>query len=475
MTDDRTKRQRRAEPPQDVAAEEAALGAAMLDPDACAEVLDRLAAEDFYRPAHRTVFEAIRALHRQGRPVDAVTVGGELSAAGVLADVGGGPFLHTLIASVPTAAAAGTYAAQVAKLSRCRRLIDAGYRIAQLAGEETDPDRAESLVRELLAGEGRGGSAGRVERFTARLLTVAQLVAQDPPEVLIGDLLYRSTLAVLFGLPGSYKTFTALDWALCVAAGLPWQAREVRGGGVLYVAAEGSAGLGQRIEAWVEGFAAGIPERFRVYPGAVNLLVPEERDTLAAWAAANRPALIVLDTLARSMVGGDENSARDMGQVIDSADLIRRASAATVLGIHHTTKDGTSIRGSSALQGAADTLIEAKADGRVVTLRCEKQKDATPFEPVRLRADQVPLAKGESVVLRGFGGLHVRTALEAHEEAVRAALTDDFARTGASRKVLCEHLSLSESQVSRAVNALAKRGAVVNIGSDKRPLWKAAP
>ena len=312
----------------------------------------------------------------------------------------------------------------------------------------------------------------RAEQFGAKLLTVAALLTMEPPEPLIGDLLAHNTLAVLYGPPGSYKTFVALDWALCVAGGLPWQGREVRAGPVLYVAAEGSAGLGTRVEAWVEGFRADPPGRFRAYPDTVNLREASQRDTLAEWATTDRPGLVVFDTLARSMVGGDENSARDMGELIDGAEQVRAASGATVLLVHHTTKDGTSIRGSSALQGAADTLVEAKADGRLVTLSCAKQKDAAPFEPVRLRAEPVELAKGSSVVLRAFEGLQARAANERHEQAILQTLQTDYSETGASNKTLREGMGLGESTVSRAVNALLKRGAIVNVGPKGRPVWK---
>jgi AAA domain-containing protein len=314
----------------------------------------------------------------------------------------------------------------------------------------------------------------RAEQFAAKLLTVAALLTMEPPEPLIGDLLAHNSLAVLYGPPGSYKTFVALDWALCIAGGLPWQGRGVRAGPVLYVAAEGSAGLGARVEAWVEGFRADPPARFRAYPDTVNLREAGQRDTLAEWATTDRPGLVVFDTLARSMVGGDENSARDMGELIDGAEQVRAASGATVLLVHHTTKDGTSIRGSSALQGAADSLVEAKADGRLVTLSCAKQKDAASFEPVRLRAEPVALAKGSSVVLRAFEGLQARAANERHEQAILQTLQTEYSETGASNKTLREGMYLGESTVSRAVNALLKRGAIVNVGPKGRPIWKVA-
>jgi replicative DNA helicase len=74
-------------PPHDITAEEAVLGAAMLSSDALATILERLAEDDFYRPAHRTVFAAVRDLRHRGTPVDAVTVAAELARAGALADV----------------------------------------------------------------------------------------------------------------------------------------------------------------------------------------------------------------------------------------------------------------------------------------------------------------------------------------------------------------------------------------------------
>jgi hypothetical protein len=150
-----------------------------------------------------------------------------------------------------------------------------------------------------------------------------------------------------------------------------------------------------------------------------------------------------------------------------------------VLLVHHTGKDGIDVRGSSALRGAANTMIKVEAEGRVVRLINQapagKQKDAVPFDTVSLVAESVTLAKGESVVLRAFDGPAQTAAADRYLKAVRAALADDFAQTGASRKVLCEHTGLSESQVSRAANALLKLGAIRNEGSKTRPIWKIAP
>src|SRR5215218_7724171 len=94
-------------PPHNVEAEESVLGSMLLSKDAIAEVLELLREDDFYRPAHRTVFRSVLELYGHG---DAVTVQEELRRNGALADIGGAPFLHTLVASVPTAANAAYYA-----------------------------------------------------------------------------------------------------------------------------------------------------------------------------------------------------------------------------------------------------------------------------------------------------------------------------------------------------------------------------
>jgi hypothetical protein len=260
--------------------------------------------------------------------------------------------------------------------------------------------------------------------------------------------------------------------------GLPWQGREVRGGEVLFVAAEGAPGLGLRVTAWLSAVRIAAPRRLRVFPEPIDLRDARMVAIVAAWAAEVRPALIVFDTLARSMPGGDENSAKDMGELIDGADRIRAASGAAVLLVHHTGKDGIDVRGSSALRGAASTMVKAEADGAVVTLRNEppagKQKDAVPFATVRLKAETAAVdGSPGSVVLRAFGALQASSAQERYETAILQSLQEVFSETGASTKLLAEHLTLTASTVSRAVNALARRGIIANAGSKARPLWTA--
>src|ERR1700759_2849763 len=119
-------------PPQDIAAEQSVLGGMMLSKDAIADVIEVLRVNDFYRPAHELVYEAILDLYGRGEPADAVTVAAELTKRGELGQIGGPAYLHTLLSSVPTAANAGYYARIVRERAVLRRLVTAGTRIVQL-------------------------------------------------------------------------------------------------------------------------------------------------------------------------------------------------------------------------------------------------------------------------------------------------------------------------------------------------------
>jgi replicative DNA helicase len=119
-------------PPQDVLAEQCVLGGMMLSADSIADVVETLRGVDFYRPAHQLVYEAVLDLYGRGEPADAVTVSAELTKRGEIGRIGGAPYLHTLISSVPTAAHAGYYACIVRDRAVLRRLVEAGTRITQM-------------------------------------------------------------------------------------------------------------------------------------------------------------------------------------------------------------------------------------------------------------------------------------------------------------------------------------------------------
>jgi len=132
-------------PPQDIPAEQSVLGGMLLSKDAIAEVIEVIKAVDFYKPAHEAVYGAILELYGRGEPADPVTVAALLTKRGDINRIGGAPYLHTLINSVPTAANAGYYAEIVKERAVLRRLVEAGTRIVQM-GYSTDGSDVEQIV-----------------------------------------------------------------------------------------------------------------------------------------------------------------------------------------------------------------------------------------------------------------------------------------------------------------------------------------
>jgi replicative DNA helicase len=137
-------------PPQDLAAEQGVLGGMLLSKDAIADVIDVVKGRDFYKPAHELIFDSILDLYGRGEPADAVTVSAELTKRGELARVGGAPYLHTVMSSVPTAANAGYYAVIVRERAILRRLVEAGTRITQM-GYATDGADLDEIVNRAQA------------------------------------------------------------------------------------------------------------------------------------------------------------------------------------------------------------------------------------------------------------------------------------------------------------------------------------
>lgn len=218
-----------------------------------------------------------------------------------------------------------------------------------------------------------------------KIITTDDLAMLPPPRPLIDGYLYRNTLAWIAAAPGSYKTIMSIHLAGCIANGIPCVlpngSAVAAKGGVLYVSGEGASGLYKRVAAWTNVYGGGVEPAIEWLPEAVQVTTGAWQE-LCAYAAETKPALIVLDTQSRMTVGLDENDAKSATQVVARLDQLRRESGACVLTNHHASKSGATMRGSSVIEGAADTVIALdrpdEDDPRVI-VRCSKQKDAAPF------------------------------------------------------------------------------------------------
>jgi 5S rRNA maturation endonuclease (ribonuclease M5) len=216
------------------------------------------------------------------------------------------------------------------------------------------------------------------EERTSRLrfLTFDQVMDQEPPDWLVPGLLVEGGTSLLTAKQASFKSFFALDLALCVATGKEWHGRKVKQGTVIYIVAEGSSGMRKRQQAWREHFGV-KPEgkEYLVVNEAIMLAEGGKLDEFISEVRELEPVLIVVDTLARCAIGLDENSAKDTGLFIHALDRLSKVTGAHILTVHHNNKDG-GYRGSTALPAAVDTHISLERKGDQVTLKVEKQKDA---------------------------------------------------------------------------------------------------
>lgn len=318
------------------------------------------------------------------------------------------------------------------------------------------------------------------ERLRLELLGGDAIEKLPAPEPLVDGLLDLDTLAVIFGRPGGGKTFVALDVALHVATGSWWHGHEVHQGHVLYVVAEGARGLGQRVAAWrtLHHHYGTLDNKITWLPVPVNLLGPAHAEALAHIAAhpagpdSDEPAvLVVIDTLGRSMAGGDENAFKDMSRVIDAAEHIRRVTGACVWLVHHSGKDTSAgSRGHSSLLGAVHTELEVKNGGDgIITLATTKQKDhadtAMPWRFVLQPAE-------DSVVLMPYRGQStgdLETISTKTNEALDAlrSIAIPGGVTTSMWVAAGDETNVSRATVYRAAKTLVDRGVVSMTGKGR--------
>lgn len=202
-----------------------------------------------------------------------------------------------------------------------------------------------------------------------------------PPEWLIEGVLESGCLIGLVGSSGTGKSFLALDMGCSIASGSSFHGRPVKSGKVLYVAGEGQRGITARIQAWCG--ANGLEKSdLEIHISRRAILMHDDTEVRAVVSEANHlkdVRLIVIDTLARSFSGYNENSTQDMNHFIANCDLLKSQERSVMI-IHHTGHSGDRARGNSAFYAALDGEMSLKKTGNDMTLSCTKMKDAPDFD-----------------------------------------------------------------------------------------------
>lgn len=242
---------------------------------------------------------------------------------------------------------------------------------------DAGPASAEEFEELVEEGTRTEGTPDKTPRF--RFEPVATFASTTAAPWIVKGVLPQAGLAVIYGASGAGKSFAVLDLALAIAQGCAWRGRKVRQGKVAYVAAEGAEGFRKRLAAYAQHHGVDLSSvPMAVLNGAPNLLeVKDAADLVIGVQAAGGAEVIVIDTLAQTMPGGNENAGEDMGKALGHCRRIHEKTGALVILIHHSGKDqAKGARGWSGLRAAADAEIEVLRDDQGQrSLRLSKSKD----------------------------------------------------------------------------------------------------
>lgn len=278
----------------------------------------------------------------------------------------------------------------------------------------------------------------------------------------VEGVLIEGAMSVVYGESNAGKTFWVSDLAFHVAAGRPWNGRDVEQGAVIYLALEGRHGIFNRIAAWKRHYGledARLP--LAVVTVALNLLDPSA-DASAVIATVKAVAdqmeipvkMIVVDTLARAIAGGNENASEDMGALVQTGDMIRQETGSHLMWIHHSGKEqAKGARGHSSLRGATDTEIEVVADGDSRSAEVRKQRDMPKGDVFRFELSVVELGtnrRGKPVTScvvteiddqAAGAATDRRRSLKGHSKRAFDVLTDLCASSGVAGSGLPSHVT----------------------------------
>lgn len=295
-----------------------------------------------------------------------------------------------------------------------------------------------------------------------RVWTLHQLASVQPPPWRIEHVLPAQGIAMLYGQPGSGKTFLAADIALTLAAGLPsWHGRAVKPARVAYCATESPAGFAARVRAWCAAHYTEPTDTFVVVPDAVQLLeLGDAAGFLKAVeeAAGWTPEVIVLDTLSRCSPGARENNPEDASRVVASLDYLRDRTEGLVTALHHTRKDDDVERGSSVYRAACDTMIRVTNEEGERVAVLTKQRDGEEGDVLRFR---LAAEVGSCIVqpVEASGGVRLDAAIRRALAALDAIATED----GAAAKAWMLTAQVPERSFHRLARKLEDAGLVSRV------------
>ena len=248
-----------------------------------------------------------------------------------------------------------------------------------------------------------GGKAARellLTRLRSKKLFVdINTMVLTEPKFLIDGCIETPCTSLIFGESGGGKSFIVLDWALHVASGKQWLGKKTQEGSVFYICGEGRHAMPRRVAAWKKHHGINIPyNKFMMSSVAIDF-TPESVDEMLstidcmAGESTGNPVLIIIDTLARALVG-NENATEDMNKFVRELDKIQSRYQCAVIVVHHPgLSDARRSRGNSALKGALDA--ELLIDKQHNVIEWTKEKDMPKHPPIKYELKQIIYGEGK--------------------------------------------------------------------------------
>lgn len=332
-------------PPSNPEAEQHLLGALLAEPTLAAKLADHVDPDDFYQPRHETIWHAIHETARaNGVPPDVTLVAAHLMETGALLAVGGGPYLHTLIASCPNPGTAEHYAALVRNAARARALATVGTRLTQLAHTAT-PDTLDRALSDGL--QDLDDATARVgPRHTAliRVPNIDELLAKETSEYdwVVPGLIEHQERVILTAEEGAGKSTLLRQIAMCAATGIhPFTGEHITPQRVLHVDVENSESqsIRQYKPLRIQAGKHMDPDQLRVQVRieGLDLTTPTDVTWLNHVVQAVSPDLIVIGPIYK-LANGDPTEEKSSKPVAMALDQIRATSRAAIILEAHAAK-----------------------------------------------------------------------------------------------------------------------------------------
>ncbi len=360
--------------PQDIAAERALIDAVMVHggiPESVRYIRPRY----FYHEPYKALWQTYLDLDGADTPIDPITVLDAVRKSSCLESIGGEEIVYSLGNSVPHSEHAKAYAQIIAEKYLARFSLkthgeQAGVAYRGDKGEIASAWHLANLeMQELFTALGLS-SDGTQTGPRHQLLTLSQMRSRPRPEWIIPGFLHERKRSLIFGDSNTGKSFIAADLGLCISTGRSWHGHAVqKPGAVVYVCAEGADDIMNRVDVWLEHHGLSDAPNFWIVEDSPNLL--EHGDVAGVIERIKNtldddPVLVIFDTLAASMTGGNENDALDMGIVIGAVHRVQRECNCGVLVVHHSGKDDTKgPRGNSSLRADVDLAVKVTMDAEL--------------------------------------------------------------------------------------------------------------